>query len=292
MKAKSIYSHLFLSMIISLVLLMLGSCNSNAHRQTVFPSSTIPTGLPTISDGLTAKATASPLPELTDTAIPSPSMESTWTPLATIPAAKIDTFIDSLSQKCELPCWGNIIPGQTSTIEAKHILSAFGTIIEETSIYFAYHQTPVVIDLTEKNGKIDSINLPPELTALYTLNRVLSHYGLPQDIRIQVIPETAEGTPWFYLTVAYPQKGILALFSGQGKIINSTVNACFGNATPNLYLVKANAYSSKELNAILDPALQNMLKPLESLTAMTQNQFYDVYHQSPGQCLATTVQVP
>ncbi len=289
MKNKSPFYKVFISIFVSLPLLILANCVPNSQGQNDSPSKT-PYPSQAFEQFVTSTLTHFALPTLTNTNSPIP--ESTWTPLPTIPPENIDNFIETLAGKCELPCWGNITPEKTNEQEAKHLLSSFGTIIESTSIYFEYRRNPAVIDLTFRDGVVDSINLPPELTETYQLNSLLSRYGMPADVRIEVIPETAEGTSWFYLAVFYPKKGILALFSGEGKIVDSKVNACFEQTSPDLYLLAANTYSVEQMNTILDPYLRNMLEPLESLTQMDKQQFYDTFSQPTKQCLATAVQGP
>jgi hypothetical protein len=284
------YTYLF-CLLAGLPLFIMASCVSNGQEANNRPTPTIPRSQ-IVERTIAQTETTSPLPVLTDTDFPSSTAEPTWTPQPTLPPDKVDTFIDSMNNECELPCWGNIIPGKTSEEEAKHILSSFATIIESTSFYFSYHQMPTVIDLTIKDGVVDVINLPAHLTESYKLRSLLSRYGEPEDVRMEVIPETAEGTSWFYLAAYYPQKGILAIYSGEGKVIDSKVNACFDKIAPELYLLKASTYSLEEMNNMLDPILRNMLEPIESLITINKNQFYEFYNQPTEQCLATKVQVP
>ena len=189
----------------------------------------------------TFEVTSSPLATFTAVIYPA-TVTPTWTPLPTIQPKDIDVFVQSLNRECDLPCWGNIVSGQTREVEAKHFLSSFGE-LDDTSVFFQYQDKPVVIDLTFKDGLVTSINLPPEITESYQIGDLLANYGRPHDIRIEVFPETAEGTPWFYLAVFFPQNGFYAVFSGEGKITNSKVNVCLENVFPDLYLVEPNKYS-------------------------------------------------
>jgi len=291
MNNKSLLHKLLIGTLVGLVILVIGSCISGVQGRTNFPTLTSsPSRTP--EENHVSTPTTSPRHTMTETEALAPTTEPTWTPLPTIHPDNIDVFIESLNSKCELPCWGNITPGKTSEMEAKHFLSSFGSIIESTSIYFDYREKPAVIDLTFKEGLVSSINLPPELNESYKLNNLLSRYGMPDDVRIEVIPETADGTSWFYLAVFFPQEGFFAIFSGEGKIVDSKVNACFDEVSPDLYLVEANKYSLEEISMLLDPTLRNILEPLESLTGLNINQFYDVFSQQKAQCLVTTVHVP
>lgn len=289
MNNQSLSQKLLIVTFVSLLILGIGSCvASNQESPNIAVSTLLPSRTPEVNQISTA--TASPKPTRTKTESPIPT--TTWTPLPTIEPNNIDAFVDSMNSKCELPCWGGITPGKTSELEAKHLLSSFGTVIESTSIYFDYRKKATVIDLTFKNGIVSSINLPPELTESYKLNDLLSRYGMPDDVRIKVIPETAEGTPWFFLAVFFPREGFFAIFSGEGKVIDSKVSACFDEVSSDLYLVEANKYSLEQINLFLDRSLRNILEPLGSLTELSMDQFYDVFSQQKAQCLSTTVQVP
>ena len=289
MNNKSLLYKFLLGILLGALALVVGSCISSVERQIDFPTST---SFPSVSpeQNHVSTATLSPRPTLTRAEPLAPTM--TWTPLPTIHPDDVDAFIESLNSRCELPCWGGITPGKTSETEAKHLLSSFGRIIESTSIYFDYRGKPAVIDLTFKDGLVSSINLPPELSESYKLDSLLSRYGMPEDVKIEVIPETAEGTSWFFLAIFFPQEGFFSIFSGEGKIVDSKVNACFEEVTPDLYLVEANKYSLEQINIFLDPNLRNILEPLDSLTELNISQFYEVFRQQKAKCLATTVQVP
>jgi hypothetical protein len=291
MKNKSLPYKIFMYFLIWLSIFMMGNCISSFQEQSDFRDRT---ALPsqTLEENIAITATISPVPSLTGPTSPPPIIELTWTPLPTIQPNELDAFIDSMNTKCELPCWGNITPEKTSELEAKHVASSFGTIIESTSIYFSYREKPTVIDFTFRDDVVSRINLPSELTAAYELSNFLSRYGMPEDVRIEVIPETAEGTSWFYLAVFYPQKGLLAVFSGEANIINSKVNACFENIYPDLYLVGSHKYSLEQMSILLDPILWDILEPLEALTEINKDQFYHMFSQKNQACLVTRVQVP
>lgn len=267
----------------------MGSCTSNNQGRTDIQTPTsLSSGTPEHNEVSTA--TAIPKPVMTKTEQPAATI--TWTPLPTIEPNDIDAFIDLMNSQCKLPCWGGIVPGKTSEVEAKHLLVSFGTIIESTSVYFDYREKPAVLDLTFKDGLVSSLNLPPELNESHKLKDLLSRYGIPKDVKIEVIPETAEGTSWFFLAVFYPREGFFAIFSGEGKTVGSKVSACFEEVSPELYLVEDNKYSLEEITFFLGRSLRNILKPLDSLTELNINRFYDIFSQQKAQCLITIVNVP
>lgn len=289
MNNNSVFDKLWIGTLVCLLTIGIGSCTPNNQGRTDIQTQTsMPSRTPE-SIGVST-ATAIPKPTLTKTA--PPVATTTWTPLPTIEPNNIDAFIDSMNRQCELPCWGSIVPGNSSEMEAKHLLSSFGTIIESTSIYLEYREKPAVIDLTFKDGLVSSLNLPPELSESHKLNDLLSRYGIPKDVKIEIIPETAEGTSWFFLAVFYPREGFFAIFSGEGRMVDSKIGACLEGVSPDLYLVEANKYSLEEMTFFLDRSLRNILRPLSSLTELNINQFYDTFGQQKARCLITTVNMP
>lgn len=289
MKNKVLPSEMRAYILVSFVVIIMSSCVSTLQVESDLLSKT---PLRSATTDLVA-ATTSTLPRA-PTVVPtsSPIPESTWTPLPTLHPSKIDSFIESMYTECDLPCWGRIIPGKTSEQEAKQLVSSFGTVIESTSVYFEYQGTPAIVDLSYEDGMVVSINLPPELTMSYKLNNLLTRYGSPEEVSLEVIPETADGMPWYYLVVVYPEKGILAIFSGEARIMDGKIHVCPQTISPDLYLVSLNKASLEEMNNMLDPVLLNMLDPLDSITGINNDQFYDIYSQPLDQCMTTTVQVP
>ena len=289
MNNNSVFNKLWLGTLICLLIIGIGSCTPNNQGRTDIQTQT---AMPSRTPGSIDVSTATTIPKPTLTKTELLVATTTWTPLPTIEPNNIDAFVDSMNTQCELPCWGSIVPGNSSEMEAKHLLSSFGTIIESTSIYFEYREKPAVIDLIYKDGLVSSLNLPPELSELHELNDLLSRYGIPKDVKIEIIPETADGTSWFFLAIFYPQEGFFAIFSGEGKTVDSKISACLEGVSPDLYLVEANKYSLQEMTFFLDRSLRNVLKPLSSLTELNINQFYDTFNQPKAQCLITTVNMP
>jgi hypothetical protein len=255
--------------------------------------------LPTIGEPQSS-STPVTLPESTATllsttvtviGVPSLTVLPTQTLLPTLEPGDIEDIIRALHSKCELSCWGNIIPGQTSEFAAKHILSSFGE-LGPKSISFQYDDKPIVIDLTFKDGLVNSINLPPPIAEFFNISHLLSEYGTPEDIQAEIIPETAEGTSWFTLVLVYPQHGFFAIFSGEGSVVDSSISICPKDVAPDLYLVKSNNYSLEEMNGFVSLILQQPLQPLDSLTDIDKNQFHEIFSKNKDQCLTTNVQAP
>jgi hypothetical protein len=184
-----------------------------------------------------------------------------------------------------------MIPGETSESEAKHFLSSFGE-IDSSSTFFDYQGRPVVIDLTFEDGILTSINLPPEITEFYQIHYLFTNFGLPEDVQLEIFPQTAEGTSWFNLVLLYPRDGFFAIFAAEGKPVNSIINICPEDISPDLYLVEARTYSPEQMNRLVSLILGQVPEPLESLTDIDTNLFYETFREQNKQCIETTVQTP
>ena len=238
------------------------------------------TALPTRKPTVTFAPTRTPLPAQTD--------------LPTIEPGNVDAMIASLYTRCKLPCWGSIIPGKTSQYAAKRFLAPLGEWYagSESSgeVYFQYNNVSASIYLSLKHGLVNSINLPPVLTKPYRINRLFTEYGVPEDIQIEVIPYTAELSTWFNLILLYPRQGIFAVLSAEGTPINSIIHICPRNVSPDLYLRASNTYGLSEMNEIVSVVRPHIeFQPLDALTDIDVNQFYEVFRGQSTPCVATNV---
>jgi hypothetical protein len=253
-----------------------------SQSQTSVPSvlTRTSTVLPTRKPTATFAPTHTPLPAQTD--------------LPTIEPGSINTMVDSLYARCKLPCWGSIIPGKTSQSAAKRFLAplgewyAGGESLGEVS--FQYKNASASIFLLLRHGLVDSINLPPVLTKPYRINRLFNEYGVPEDIQIEVIPYTAELTTWFNLILLYPRQGIFAVLSAEGTPINSIIHICPRNVSPDLYLLASNTYGLNEMNEVVSAVRPHIeFQPLDVLTDIDINQFYEIFRAQSTACVATNV---
>jgi len=238
------------------------------------------TALPTRKPTVTFAPTRTPLPAQTD--------------LPTIEPGNIDAMIASLYTRCKLPCWGSIIPGKTSQYAAKRFLAPLGEWYAGGEslggVIVEYNNSPASISLSLEHGLVDSINLTPVLTKPYRINRLFTEYGEPEDIQLEVLPYTAELTTWFKLLLLYPRQGIFAVLSAEGTPINSIIHICPRNVSPDLYLRASNTYGLKEMNEIVSVVRPHIeFQPLDALTDMDINQFYEIFRGQSTTCVATNI---
>ena len=253
-----------------------------------------------ISETLVIQSTYTATVNTTPTRKPTATFPPTRTPLPpqtdlpTIEPNDINNMIDSLYSRCKLPCWGNIIPGKTSQYVAKRFLSPLGEWITGSEslggVLFQYNNTSTSISLGLEYGLVNNIILSPEITKPYRINRLFTEYGMPEDIQLEILPLTAELTSWFWLVIKYPQQGFFAMFSAKGTVVNSIINICPRNISPELYLFEENKYSSSEMDKIISiDHPHSAYQPLNALTDMDINQFYEIFSRQDSACAATNV---
>lgn len=289
MRNKFLTRRMFVSILTGAILVVATYCSTGQKNISPSPGESQYTQTP--ETNLIFTATSLPTSISTATIVPTSTITSTWTPLPTIESDAVDMFVESLHLQCTLPCWGNMIPGETSESEAKHFLSSFGE-VENGSTFFEYRGKPVVIDLTFQDNVLTSVNLPPEITEFYRIHYLLTNFGLPEDVQLEIFSQTAEGTSWFNLVLLYPQDGFFAIFAAEGKSINSIINVCPEDVSPDLYLVESKTYSLEQMNRFTSLILGQVLQPLESLTDIDKNEFYEIFREQDNRCIATRVQTP
>ena len=293
MKNKSLVRRMFIGILIGTIILV---GVFSVSQLNILPSGEFHF-TQTLEKNHTSTVTSLPTSTVTATNIPTSTVTPTWTPLPTVQSSDVDIFVQSLHSKCKLPCWGNIIPGVTSEKEAMHLLASFGEVrivkslgAMDTSFNFEGKRT--IIDFTIQDNLIRSINLPPEITKPYLIGHLLTEYGMPEDIQVEIFPETAEGTSWFNLVLLYPQAGFFSILSAEGTPVNSIINICPRDVSPDLYLLASNTYSLEKMNEIVFLILQQTPEPLEILTDIDKIQFYEIFRKQNNQCIATKVQIP
>lgn len=137
----------------------------------------------------------------------------------------------------------------------------------------------------------DSISLPSQITKPYRINQLFAEYGMPEDIQLEILPLTAELTSYFWLIIKYPQQGFFAVISARGTVVNSIINVCPRNISPDLYLFESNKYSLDEMNKIISVVQpHSAYQPLNVLTDMGINQFYEIFSHQGSACVATNVE--
>jgi hypothetical protein len=275
------------------------------------------------TDSATARSptiTSTPVPSftLTDTIQPTmtftPTMQPTltptpsWTPRPSLPPDQARTFalqVVKTNGGCQLPCWLGITPGKTTWDEVYSFFVTFAKNIYPQVLDSSYTGRVILKfpDLSErgaylhmdKDGVVTQIETPEDIP----LPDLLTTYGPPSEIRIRAIGVvTMSPVGRFTLVLFYPDKGILAVYDGENEKAN------FIHICPNHIQVPQTAWllwsplekmsfaeAGKE-TIIRDPPSEADFIPLEKLTGMDIETFYERYKNPANQGICMYIQAP
>jgi hypothetical protein len=226
---------------------------------------------------------------------------------------------------CRFPCLWEITPGNTSYADAWNIFEAFNNISTFTEFDRSrftldpqYIQGDLLIDMhlffLSKNNIISNIsfhasankiimingqrNLMPvygyalfkELLKYYLLNHLLSEYGSPASVLLYtevIVGDSIHSAP-LDLLLLYPDQGIVAHYNTNSTYSGGNIVGCPANA-----IVDFDLYPPSNESAFMDLITPNwkdylaISKPLEDVTSMSVEQFYQAFLQSANACITT-----
>lgn len=267
----------------------LPGCIPATESRTPTPVTAPPSRLPSItpSPENTIIVTVSPTRKPTATRPPTRTPLPIQTDLPTIPSGDINAILDALHNRCQLPCLGGIIPGKTSQYAAERLLSP---LIEYES------SGEILVGLGFEHGLVSFIHLfapplikKPYLTKPYRIYRLLTEFGVPEDIQLEVLPETADLTTYYNLVLLYPSQGILAKYSARGTVLNSIISVCPRNVSPELLLFPSAAYTVEEMNKEFVFHRHAYYRPINELTGVDIKQFYEIFRNPDSTCIPTNM---
>lgn len=179
-------------------------------------------------------ATQTPTPKsVTPNVTITPSLEPSLTP--TVPENPEYRSLSELLEPnngCELPCWWEVIPGQSTIDSAKALLNPpiFQWWDEYTVVAVDLNAgTSVLIELQSESTMINVISVGGRRESEgfgqawrnYSLYEVLNRYGLPSDVYIYYPWRPDSGTaPMYRLFLFYKQLGIEIDYLGQATETN------------------------------------------------------------------------
>jgi len=141
---------------------------------------------------------------------------------------------------CSLPCWWNVVPGETQWFEAQTELddiaiqpdtytTSRGVILHDDTFHFFDLNIYNTIELVEKEGTIESIAIRTEglrnpngfrtLWAQYFPEATLQKYGVPSKVVLQTFQNTVQPadllTKFYELKLFYDPLGFVILYKGK-----------------------------------------------------------------------------
>lgn len=128
-------------------------------------------------------------------------------------------------------------------------------------------------------------------TAYYSLADVLSKQGKPASVMISTSgpPQIYIGGGGFYIVLLYPDKGIWVNYTTQMYVVGSSVRGCPADAHIEMELYPpGNPDSFFALLEKTDWGVKKIgYKPLEEVTSMSVQEFYDAFRKPTDKCIET-----
>jgi hypothetical protein len=289
---------------------------TNISTELMNSATPIITILPTVTSIPTS--TSALTPQLTESAILALSVEDA--------RIRLEDLLMS-NGNCKLPCIWGITPGKSTLQEARIILEplknisdfmAFAKGIGNLTPNFTEKNTGIYtnFDFLTSNNIVSYVvfrarafredtggnsvievfdsDVYGKYLFSYMLPQILTKYGRPSDIRLKTLtepPSQSRGGDigYFNVVLIYPEEGILVNYNTDIHNLGDKVNGCMNNAHVTLSLYPADKTNSFWEN--LDPSLKEDIqfnyKPIEDVTSLSINDFYNTFSQPTEECITT-----
>jgi hypothetical protein len=296
--------------------------NSGCGQSTEPPFTPTPNVPTAATSRVTLTPSFRPLPTASSTQTPTPTMVPTL-PSEEARAELLQLL--SNNGDCRLPCLWSIAPGRSSSQEAAAILAPLSSLSDFTSLFPSpgdispsYLEGNVAIYtriayLYSENGVVNTITFNAEAhkplaqggyedvfdskflgekVSAYTLPHVLTEQGVPSSVMIETAggPLTRGGRGGFDILLLYPDQGILVNYRTQMHLNGVNVRGCPANA-----YVQMELYPPGQPDSFFEGLKQTDwtvkmnvdYKPLEEVTSMSVQEFYDTFREPTDKCIET-----
>jgi hypothetical protein len=271
---------------------------------------------------ITPASSFTPLPTDSTTPTPTPAAIPTL-PIKEAQTRLLQLLSDN--GICRLPCFWGISPGVSTNKEAQVILvplsslsglSVFkpegGGILPRyteddleiyTRVAFLTDPDHNVVNrigfnaeahrLLDEGGYEDVFDAEffGEKVSAYSLSHVLTEKGVPPSVMIATFggPLTRGGRGGFDILLLYPDQGILVNYTTQLHLVGANVRGCLQNAHVEMELYPPGQSVSffEALEQTDWAAKMTAYRPLEEVTSMSVEEFYETFRTSTDQCLET-----
>jgi hypothetical protein len=227
-----------------------------------------------------------------------------------MPEAEGRTFSQNLVDKpvCRLPCIFGLTPGETTLNDGYQYLARFSWRLEDTGIVWIQENekthwvnsyyidffkdvTSDGLSFGVKDGMINNIYTGSyKGRSNFLLSALLSDYGKPDQIYIHTFESVPSPPIPFVIGLFYESQHILAFYEYTARNKGEYIEACPQPVGPGLL-----SFSSDDKwpfariqSTIIGSDLTNPLSPLEKVTNLSINTFYDIYRDGQtSECIKT-----
>ena len=204
---------------------------------------------------------------------------------------------------CELPCWWGIVPGKTDWQSVKERFTAIGGFVFEIPSPERLFDYYIDLSFEHSHGVVESITVMSEIARGYTskhfaqdwrrysLDQVLTRYGEPSQVHIQLVPAIEPGAPVYYnLALVYDHLGFFINYEGPAVHEPPVMRACprFEEVT----LIVLELQVSRPGESVLEPQEEYPFPTLEEATGMNVDAFYEVFRDADSDtCLESPAEM-
>jgi hypothetical protein len=212
------------------------------------------------------------------------------------------------SAECDFPCWGGVIPGETSWNASLHMLHPVisnlanrkngieGVYVNEKgncrygdcailSFNFLLNNQKYEITLFSKNDIVYAINIDGNAAPYFTIRDMLKKYGKPSQVYTMVNPyyHYTRYSPEIYIILHYPERNLVIkyysiMLAVNGQNLETCLNTPYyfslgvvdipQGEWPGIEIANAGDPTSHEFQGI------DGFKPIADVTKMTVDDFY------------------
>ena len=244
------------------------------------------------------------MPNRTSTPIP----VHTYTPLPTLLPEKAQEQVEVLMSGdgiCFLPCWGNIIPGETSVEASVAYLKSFSQKVSIrqnviTAIFSSSKNPQRILNAyLIQDPNTSTINFIEAYRYHYYLNQLFNTYGPPAEIWLWIDHNTSVHPTkiMFEIAIFYPDKGFMAVYEGEGEL-RDIPKICSSNmidSTPTLKIWPPEEDFTFE-DIVRDSGLSmpefEQFHKLEEVSSVTLDDFYTIFRDDINNEACIQVSVP
>jgi len=312
MKIPIYQHHLIHKVLFSCLLFLLVGCRQPSTKVPLLPTATKSSGNSETAKPL-VEATSKPTLTLPPSKTPIPPPTLTWTPLPTLSAEEALNHVQRQMQtngNCRLPCWWGLTPGVTRWDQAYQYFATFadeffqgdsqqttknGITVQDTSYTVLYNiedgSSRGWVDIEVLDEIIVGLKIAPISTRLsFQLHQLLTDYGKPGQVFIKTYSNSPSSNLPFRLVIYYPKQHILAYYQLKAEREGDYLVACPQQIAPRLWLWPKNELwtNARIQEAVLNPETTVPLQPLEDVTSIGIETFYQLFKQSDNlACLET-----
>jgi hypothetical protein len=326
MKWQNVLSQCIFVAAVVFGLLTLASCRVATETPAMITVTREPVaGTP--SPRASALGTAAPLPiptamPATRTRSPAISIDTTALISTPVPTLTIPHLVEyALARledngRCDLPCWWGITPGETRLQAAKDSFGrAFSAGVSRgdgTVNHSARFGIPsakpeeytFTLGFIERGGTIQVIEVRSDVDEAvpsnrfstdwqrFSLDQVLSHYGQPTHVELQVKPPLHPNSPPSYLMwIVYENHGFWILYAGRSTYDGKIMHICPSLKTT--FGLDLRLQSSKSSTPVFQPEPGAGTRSLEEATGMSLEKFYNTFKNAKEKaCLDSASTLP